>query len=267
MLKRITIGLLGLAGSLLLCFLFWLYNPWCWIGQRSAVPSCDTVGSIAPPPGYRRTPADEAGFASFLRSLPLAVVDSVLRLYDGTLADGQIQRYCYRCLDLPLLSESEQCADVCIRLRTEYLYEGRRFFEIHFDDTQGHRMQYWRGGRRRWIERYLRYVYELANTESLARELPVRPLTELRIGDVLVYDAHSRDSVRYGHAMIVVDMAEGQGERLVMLAQGSTPACSPHLLRNLQEPGLSPWFRLDTTAEVLDFGFASYYRNELHAFE
>jgi len=41
-----------------------------------------------------------------------------------------------------------------------------------------------------------------------------------------------------------MDVAENPaGERLMLLAQSYMPAQDVHLLRNLQEPALSPWYR------------------------
>lgn len=262
---NLLLTLVAFIVSSVVIVLFYLFNPW-WPKQEPAVSSWGTVGSVLAPEGYERVKVDADGFAAYLRSLPLLPSDSLLRQWDGSLAEEKIQSYNYRCIDLPLLSENEQCADVCIRFRAEYLYSQRRFLDIHFDDTQFHRMQYWRGGRRQWFERYLHHLFTWANTESMVNEMLQRPLSDLQIGDVFVYDWRSRDSVRYGHAIMVVDVVEGHGERLFMLAQGSTPACTPHILHNKLEPEISPWFRLDTDADTLDFGYAKYLRDELRYF-
>lgn len=248
--------------------LFYFYNPW-WPKSETAVSPYGMVGDILPPDGYTRVTAEADDFASYLRSLPLSHPDSVMRQWDGSLADEKIRTYCYRCIDMPLLSEFEQCADVCIRLRAEYLYGQRRYFDIHFDDTQFHTMRYWFGSYRKKFSYYLKTAYNYANTETLMREMPCRQLSSIQAGDVFVYDFKSRKDSRYGHAIMVVDVAvdERTGQKVIMLAQGSTPACSIHILHNVRDSQLSPWFRLPSDADTLDFGYAKYHRNELRHFD
>ena len=45
-------------------------------------------------------------------------------------------------VDLPLLSNAEQCADVCMRLRAEYLYNTGQYGSIRFQDVNGHTLRY-----------------------------------------------------------------------------------------------------------------------------
>ena len=111
----------------------------------------------------------------------------------------------------------------------------------------------------------------------------LRQVSDMQPGDVFVYDAKSRPSSHYGHAMLVADMAVNSvtGQKAFLLIQGSTPASSLHLVRNVAQPDVSPWFFLDkknagekscvvTSDSVpaqLDFGVARYFPDELHYFE
>ena len=83
-----------------------------------------TIGDIPTPDGYERIDGDDPKYGEFLRSLPLKPKGAVLKYYIGGIAD--LQELNYAVVDLPLLSNAEQCADVCMRLRAEYLYHAGR---------------------------------------------------------------------------------------------------------------------------------------------
>lgn len=269
--KPVTYHLVEVVALLLLgCAVaaFCLYGPW-WIGK---LPSYDqtngSIGQIALPAGYERVVDDGSGFADYLRSLPLAAEDVKVRLTTGEICDSLLP-YAYRVVRLPLLHRYEQCADVCIRLRSEYLFRSRQFRRIHYDDTQYHTMRYYGGGSRSLFGRYLVHVFKYANTESLIHELPSRRLHDMRCGDVFVYGAKDREDKPYGHAVMVADVATNPatGRKIFLLLQGSTPACSIHLLNNNDNPAISPWFELDEKAQILDFGTAVYHDDELRYFD
>ena len=63
----------------------------------------------------------------------------------------------------------------------------------------------------------------------------------MQIGDVFI-----RAGSPYGHAVIVVDMAENDttGEKVYMLAQSYMPAQDIQILVNREEREISPWYRL-----------------------
>ena len=100
---------------------------------RSGLPS--SIGSIPSPAGFIRYEGKDARYATFVRNLPLLPADSILRYYDGSPNDS-LTRFNYRRIALPLLKQSEQCADVCMRLRAEYLYSKGRYSDIHFLNVQ-----------------------------------------------------------------------------------------------------------------------------------
>jgi len=247
-----------------------LYSPWLPSFQKHN--NAEHIGDIRLPEGFQRVECPADSYAAFLRNLPLEPETEGVVSFEGPEVSDTIQGYCHRVVNVPLLSEYEQCADVCIHLRADYLFGRREFRQIHFEDTQHNTMRYspLKGGSRQAFRRYLIYVFGLANTESLRNEMSRREdLDGIQPGDVWCYDADSRENARYGHAMTVADVAVNPetGETLFMLVQGSTPACSIHILENLAEPELSPWFRLDGKAQIIDLGFAKYHRDELYSFE
>ena len=267
MLKKILMICLGIFALGCFCVAFYLYGPWWFTKIREYDNRHGSIGQIELPEGYERVPDDGDGFADYLRSLPLAAEDEKVRMMSGEIVDSLLP-YTYRVVNLPLLHEFEQCADVCIRLRAEYLFRTRQFWKIHFDDTQYHTMRYYWGGLKRKFMYYLYHVFKFANTESLIHELPRRPLKDMQSGDIFVYSAKDREDQEYGHAIMVADVAIHPltGKKIFLLLQGSTPACTMHILKNQANPELSPWFDIEEKDSILDFGTATYKRDELRFF-
>ena len=226
-------------------------------------PSRSLAARIAPPKGFHRVDMVPGTFGSWLCHLPLKPDGSPVRLHDGSLKYDQGIHHAVVDIDVGP-ADIQQCADAVIRLRAEYLYSLGKYGAIHFDFTSGDRASFrdWiEGGRPRvrgnvveWrkeadpdsgyasFRRYLDSVFLYAGSYSLARELePVEDRDHMDIGDVFV------DGGMPGHAVIVVDMAvDGEsGEWVFLLAQSYMPAQDVHILKNLEEPRISPWYRLD----------------------
>ena len=165
---------------------------------------------------------------------------------------------------MPLLSNAEQCADVCMRLRAEYLYQTKQYSRIRFQNVNGKTMSFG-GGSRKSFESYLRNLYGVASTFSLSREMKTRRLADMQPGDIFVYPA--RHGHQYGHAVMVVDVAKNKhGKKAFLLAEGNTPARNIHILRNFENPFRSPWFMLDENAENLLLSVFHYKATDLKHF-
>ena len=222
-----------------------------------------TVGDIPAPWGYERIDGSDAAYGKYLRSLPLKGRGSKVQLYTG--GDARLQSLCYAVMDMPLLSNAEQCADVCMRLRAEYLYNTQQYSRICFQDVNGQALNYGGGGSRKAFERYLRNLYGVASTYSLSREMRTRSLKDMEPGDVFVYPA--RNGQKYGHAVMVVDVAVNRnGKKAFLLAEGNTPARDIHILRNFENPICSPWFMLDEDADNLLLAVFHYKASDLRHF-
>lgn len=207
-------------------------NPW----------NAATVGEIPAPIGYKRVDAPKGGYAEYLRSLPLKPRGSKVQLFTG--GDARLQCLSAAVINMKMLSNYEQCADMTMRIRAEYFYKHGRYGEICFTDVNGRKQRYQGGGSRKAFEDYLRRVYGICSTFSVHRETKPRALKEVQPGDVLVYKA--RPGRKYGHAILVVDVARSQsGKIAVMCAEGNTPAREAHVLRNSANPIRNPWFILD----------------------
>ena len=114
-------------------------------------------------------------------------------------------------------------------------------------DVQGNLLKYDGEESRESFEKYLRHVFDVANTYSLSKEMEERDLGRIQPGDIFVYPANSS---QYGHAVMVADVAENtNGYLAVLLVEGYLPARSIHVMRNWQDAKNSPWFILDGESE------------------
>jgi len=257
--KRLIIG-----SSLVIGIIAFVYHVWTEYSIEKSNPySYVTIGDIPTPDGYERIDGEDPEFGQFLRSLPLKPKGTIIKYYWGVIAD--LQELNYAVVDLPLLSNAEQCADVCMRLRAEYLYSKGRFSDIHFLDVQGNTLSYNGGKTRDAFEKYLRKVFNVANTYSLCQEMNPRPLTEIQPGDVFVYPANSQ---RYGHAVMVVDVAQNHetGSKAIILVEGFMPARSIHVMQNWDDSHNSPWFILDETSDYQTFSLFQFNVTDLKYF-
>jgi hypothetical protein len=88
--------------------------------------------------------------------------------------------------------------------------------------------------------RYMDLIFSYAGSYSLNMELKsVSDINTIIPGDVFI---ESRQP--YGHAVIVMDVAENKqsGERIFLIAQSYMPAQDVHILVNPQNALLSPWY-------------------------
>ena len=70
-------------------------------------------------------------------------------------------------------------------------------------------------------------------------------MTDLKIGDMLIKGGSP------GHIVMICDEAINEaGDKIYLLFQGNTPAQSVHLVKNLQDAALSPWYRLEKNAVI-----------------
>ena len=77
------------------------------------------------------------------------------------------------------MSNAEQCADACMRLKAEYLYQTGQYNKIKFQDVNGKSLRYSGGASREAFYRYLRRLYGVASTFSLCREMQPRALADI----------------------------------------------------------------------------------------
>lgn len=211
----------------------------------------DKIWRIVPPQGFIRKEAN--GFCDYLRNLPLKPIGTKVKLYDGTLKGWQGGAYAVVDMEIGT-SDLQQCADAVMRLCAEYLWHEKKYEEIHFNFTNGMRVDYskWAQGYRikvngnntSWYKatgedysyqtfrKYMNQIFMYAGTASLSSELKSVPLSDLQVGDVFIIGGHP------GHAMLVVDMAEDYfGNKAILVAQSYMSAQDIHIVPNLNDKG------------------------------
>jgi len=232
--------------------------------SSEAIEIIDTTGTtiatrFKPPQGFERISKDSASFASYLRSLPLKPTGFPVRLYDGTTKPND--NIYEAVVDLPIGKyDLHQCADAIMRLRAEYFWENKQYNQIHFNLTNGFRVdyKYWMQGKRVavkgnktwWVARkspsntykdfwsYMEFVFTYAGTLSLSKELIPVKTDSMKIGDIFIFGGSP------GHSIIVVDMAVNPKteEKVFMVAQSYMPAQETQVLKNNENKKISPWY-------------------------
>ena len=237
---------------------------WILFGSKTSNPNnYKTIGDIPEPWGYERISGEDVAYANFLRSLHLKGRGAKVQLYTG--GESRFQSLNYAVVDMPLLSNAEQCADECMRLRAEYLFSTGQYTRIQFQNVNGKMLSYGGGNSRKSFEKYLKNLYGVASTFSLSREMKTRRLADMQPGDVFVYPA--RYGQQYGHAVMVVDVAiNKRGRKAFLLVEGNTPAREIHVMRNFENPFRSPWFMLDEDADNLILSVFHYKATDLKHF-
>ena len=221
---------------------------------------------IPVPQGYRRTPVPPKSFAQWLRGLPLLPKGTSVKDYTGrirvTAQDTSLTAVInYRIRGKKL----EQCMDIIIRLKAEYLKALNRSDEIAFflpgsyllkwtDWVRGLHPEY-HGIRvtlqpthppdssRSSFEEYLREIFYHSYTQTAyVGYTKVKP-EDMQIGDFIVKKGN------HGHAVLIVDMAtDQQGRKIILVGHGDTPARQFYLLSYKKD---QPWFPVNTTDKHL----------------
>ena len=246
-----------------ICLLILIFVALWLLYGTSNLNNYKTIGDIPTPAGYERISGEDPAYTQFLRSLPLKKRGSKAKLFTGEDANYQIAYYAI--VDLPMLSNWEQCADVCMRLRSEYLFEARKYGGIHFTDFHGKTQRYGGGCSRSAFESYLKKTYCASNTCTMRNEMKVRPLKDIQPGDIFVFQASGDRKV--GHAEMVVDVAINKdGKKAFLMAEGNTPAREITVLRNFWNPFRSPWFILDEDDSEMRLPFHRFCPQDLRHF-
>ncbi|MFT6500952.1 MAG: hypothetical protein ACJASQ_001062 [Crocinitomicaceae bacterium] len=234
-----------------------------------------------PPKGFEREAVDSGSFAHYLRNLPLKEAGTLVKYYDGSSKSS----YVYDAVvDLDIGKRNlHQCADAVMRLKAEYLWDSKQYDKIHFNFTNGFRVDYseWMKGKRMvvkgnktyWVNgaarannyqdfwKYMELIFNYAGTLSLDREMKSKPVDQMEIGDVFILGGSP------GHAVIVADMVvnPNTGEKKFLLAQSYMPAQETQILKNPINP-TSPWYSADFD-EVLTTPEWTFYANQLKGWE
>ena len=234
-----------------------------------------TIASrVNTPKGFTRVQYDKGSFQDYIRHYKLKPFGSKIINYDTS--EYYWQKGHIGVLEVPVPKNGlQQCADALIRLRSEYLWDANRKDEIGFNFTSGHYCSWskYAKGFRPKVNRskvtfhksapsdysksnfykYLNLIYTYSGTLSLYQELEsITNVKDLQIGDMLILGGSP------GHIVMLADqVTNNKGENLFLLIQGNTPAQSVHLVKNLEDNILSPWYdlKLDAIIPVSNFTF------------
>ncbi|MBC3757302.1 DUF4846 domain-containing protein [Hyunsoonleella sp. SJ7] len=219
------------------------------------------------PKGYKRVAYLKGSFQDYLRNYKLKPFGTKIINYDDTEYFWQFGHI--GVLEIPVPKNGlQQCADALIRIRSEYLWDNNRKDEIGFNFTSGHYCSWkkYAEGYRPKINgnkvtfhktasknhskenfyKYLNLIYMYSGTLSLYNELPkINNPNNLKIGDMLIKGGSP------GHIVMICDEAvNSNGDKIYLLCQGNTPAQSVHLVKNLEDSQISPWYRLEKDAVI-----------------
>lgn len=260
--KRRIILVLSCIVGVMVIVAAWMFGQFSTSNLRNA----KTIGELPPPIGYERVDAPQGSYAAWLRSLPLKKRGTKVYLFKDH-RKANFQWLSAAVVDMPLLSNDEQCADVCMRMRAEYLYSAGQYAKISFTTLNGEKLTYSGGNNRKAFEQYMRQVFGSCNTTSLHRSLSARELKDMQIGDVFVYPHRNvAGKDRYGHAVMVADMAvDNQGKKIFLLIEGNTPSRDIHIVRNFN-PLLNPWHSLYEDAASVQLNVFRFKNTDLKQF-
>ena len=224
---------------------------------------------IIAPPSYERIPATGHSFAEYLRHLPLKPHGSEVMLYDGSVkTNNDIYD---AVINMKIGSKNlHQCADAVMRFKAEYLWNTKQYDKIHFNLTNGFRVDYknWMQGQRVVVKgnhtfwknkhapsntyedfwKYMELIFSYAGTLSLSKELVPVQIKDMKIGDVFIRGGSP------GHAVLVIDMAENPitHDKVFLLAQSYMPAQETQILKNPSNSSISPWYSLKEMTEAAE---------------
>lgn len=228
------------------------------------------------PNNYKRVVYPKGSFQEYLRNYKLKPFGSKIINYDGSDYFWQLGHI--GILDVPVPKNGlQQCADALIRIRSEYLWQQNRKNDIGFNFTSGHYCSWKRyaSGYRPKIKgnnvafyktasvnhskenfyKYLNLIYMYSGTLSLYNELAqINDIKNLKIGDMLIKGGSP------GHIVMICDeIINENGDKLFLLFQGNTPAQSVHLVKNLEDSFISPWYKLEKNSiiPVSNYTFAN----------
>ncbi|MGD9899249.1 MAG: DUF4846 domain-containing protein [Calditrichaceae bacterium] len=227
----------------------------------------DTMEERFPvPANYERLQVEKDSFADYLRNLPLLPGSTAVLDYRGKISvkSGDTTLAAVTAIDIAGRN-LEQCMDILLRVRAEFLWTRGLKEQINFPLPDGLTLswkQWAKGDRPEFaglhfflkrssgqdssrgnLENYLRVIFEYSGTQTFYHFYKDIPANELQIGDFIVKKG------RKGHAVMIMDLARNKDGNLVaLIAQGDTPACQLYILKNQKNEA---WFPIDFSQKYL----------------
>jgi hypothetical protein len=226
---------------------------------HASVPPDNVLTRFKTPAGYNEVKPLPGSFGEWLQTLPLKPAGTPTKTYTGAIAATDV--YTAAVVDISVGSQDlQQCADVVMRLRGEYLYRQKNYKAITFHFESGFNCDYihyaegYRYHNDKWVlkakpdygyptfMKYMTLVFVYAGTLSLEKELkPVANPSELKAGDVFIHGGSP------GHCFIVMDVVENSAhQKQFLLAQSYMPAQNLQVLQYAGEP----WFSMGRHSDI-----------------
>lgn len=205
------------------------------------------VSEIELPLGFERKEASK--FGKWIRNLKL-LKDNTVYYYNGNTKPNQSIHVAVLDFDIGT-KDLQQCADACMRIRAEYLFQNEMKNKIEFLLASGKRKSFTEYTSQRdykSFRKFMDYIFSYANTASLKKQMKqVGKFNYIEIGDVLVQSGNP-----YGHAVTVMDICENkEGEKMFMLSQSYMPAQSIEILINPNSESKSPWYPVNFDGDLV----------------
>lgn len=207
-----------------------------------SLPQPTQIAEIALPKGFQRINTTPNTYEYWLQHYPL-LKDNTVYLYDGRLKANQQLHVAV--IDVSIGTKNlQQCADAVVRLKAEYHFARKEYSKIVFNacktvfdfNTFAKTKNCFT---HQCLLEFLEKVFSNYGTYNLEDQLQaVTDYTNVTIGNVFIKGGAP------GHAMLVVDVAvnPSTGEIIFLLAQSFMPAQSVHVVKNLNNAQLSPWY-------------------------
>ncbi len=235
-----------------------VYSQYRW--SKKDINSETIQTRFQPPNGFQRVSIPPNSFGHWLRNLPLLHEGIPVKDYQGRIKVTSKDTTLAAVVNYDIRSKKlEQCMDIIIRLRAEYLKSQKRdnetafYLPINFllkwsDWKKGLRPLH-RGSHidlvknhhpdssRTLFEDYLQEIFYYSNTQTAYFNYPKVEPEDIQIGDFIVTKG-SR-----GHAVLIVDLAvDSLGNKIALIGHGDTPARQFYLLNYKKG---QPWSPLD----------------------
>jgi len=238
-----------------------LMNSYLWLTEYDSV---QTIQSrFQPPSGFHRISVLPNSYGHWLRNLPLLPKNSPVKDYQGKIKSAPDDTTIAAVINYNILGKKlEQCMDIIIRLRAEYLRSQHKTNEMAFYLPINYLLKWndWKNGfrpihrgikihlvkshapdsSRYSFEKFLQEIFYYSNTQTAYFNYHSVEFEDIHIGDFIVKKGNR------GHAVLIVDLAiDSSGNKIALIGQGDTPARQFYLLNYKKN---QPWIPLKKEA-------------------
>ena len=243
-------------------------NIYSWLDSNTKY---ETIKSRFPTPeGFKRIPVDSYSYSDWLRNLPVLPKGESVKDYKGKIRTMSNDTTLASIVAYNIKGKKlEQCMDIIIRWRAEYLYSNNLTDEILFNLPGNFLLKWldWKNGwrpiysgininlaktenpdsSRKCFEKYLWEVFYYSYTQTAYFAYAKIESHHVQIGDFIVKKG------KKGHAVLIVDLAEDKtGNKIALIGHGDTPARQFYILNYKKD---IPWFPLNFTTQPLQLPF------------